>query len=267
VTREHSTGNGAARSFAIAGGVLFVFSLAYTAWSYASPFGMIAIDSLSAGEPAAFDVLLFTGFALHHSVFARSAVRQWIASHVPARLERSVYVWVASLLLIVVVVLWRPVPGELWRLALPWSAVLSAVQVTGVLLTLRASAALDVFSLAGVRQAFGSDAPPHKGSVPAHEVGLTPLPAHELGLTPRERPHLVETGLYRVVRHPVYFGWVLMVWPTPVMTGTRLVFAAVSTLYLALAIPLEERSLRRQFGPAYSTYAAKVRWKMIPGIY
>ena len=69
------------------------------------------------------------------------------------------------------------------------------------------------------------------------------------------------------MRHPVYFGWVLMVWPAPAMTGTRLVFAIISTLYLALAIPLEERSLRSQFGPAYSAYAAKVRWKMVPGIY
>ena len=118
---------------------------------------------------------------------------------------------------------------------------LIAVQLAGVLVTLRASAALDVFSLAGVRQAFGTAAP---------------------------RPsQLVDTGLYRLVRHPVYFGWVLMVWPTPAMTGTRLVFAAVSTLYLALAIPLEERSLRRQFGPAYSSYAARVKWKMVPGIY
>lgn len=240
MTRGHLTGDGRVRSFAIAGGGVFVFSLVYCAWSYASPFGTSTVDS-TAIAPAAFNVLLFSGFALHHSAFARSGVREWIADRVSPRLERSLYVWVASLLLLVVVAAWQPVPGELWRVAWPWSAMLLAVQLAGVLVTLRASAALDVFSLAGVRQAFGTEA---------------------------SRPsQLVDTGLYRLVRHPVYFGWVLMVWPTPAMTGTRLVFAAISTLYLALAIPLEERSLQRQFGPAYSSYAARVKWKMVPGIY
>jgi protein-S-isoprenylcysteine O-methyltransferase Ste14 len=241
VTRGPSTGDGATRSFAIAGGTVFVFSLLYAAWSYASPFGLSTTGSTSVIAPAAVDIALFTAFALHHSVFARSRVRQWIAERVSSRLERSVYVWVASLLLLAVVAAWQPVAGDVWRFSAPWSMVLGAVQLAGVLVTLRASAALDVFSLAGVRQAFGAAAPP-------------PSP-------------LVETGLYRLVRHPVYFGWVLMVWPTPAMTGTRFVFAAISTLYLALAIPLEERSLRRQFGPAYSAYASKVKWKMVPGLY
>ena len=246
MTRETSTGP-VARSFAIAGGVVFVTSLVYTAWSYAAPFGVTTPHASSlvglAGVvgPAVLDALLFTGFALHHSTFARTGVREWIGERVSPALERSVYVWIASLLLIGVVALWRPVPGELWHVARPWSLLLNAVQIGGVVFTLRASAALDVFSLAGLRQAFGA---------------TTSGPAH-----------LVETGLYGIVRHPVYFGWVLMVWPVPVMTGTRLVFAAVSTLYLAIAIPLEERTLRSQFGAAYSAYATRVRWRMLPGIY
>ena len=242
MTHGHSTGGAAARSFAIAGGVVFVFSLSFTAWSYAWRFGAASTGSTSVIVPAAFNTILFTAFALHHSVFARTSVRQWIADRVPVGLERSVYVWVASLMLLGVVVVWRPVPGELWHLSAPWSAMLSAVQIGGVLVTLRASAALDVFSLSGVRQAFGAAAAPPPSQ-------------------------LVDTGLYRLVRHPVYFGWVLMVWPTPAMTGTRFVFATISTLYLALAIPLEERSLRGQFGPAYAAYASKVKWKMVPGIY
>jgi protein-S-isoprenylcysteine O-methyltransferase Ste14 len=58
-----------------------------------------------------------------------------------------------------------------------------------------------------------------------------------------------------------------MVWTSPIMTGTRLTFAIVSTAYLALAIPFEERSLRALFGPAYDTYARRVRAKMLPGVY
>ena len=159
----------------------------------------------------------------------------------PAGLERSLYVWIASVLFIALMAAWRPVAGEWWRTAPPLSLVFGAVQIAGVLMSLRASAALDIWSLSGIRQAFGrAELPP---------------------------PPLAQTGLYAIVRHPIYLAWVLMVWPTPAMTNTRLVFAAVSTLYLAVAIPFEERSLRRQFGPAYAAYAARVRWKMVPGIY
>jgi protein-S-isoprenylcysteine O-methyltransferase Ste14 len=240
VTQGLSNGHAASRVFALAGGVVFVCSLLYGVWAYAVPFGAVVSGAIAVIGPALLDVALFTVFALHHSVFARSGVRTAIARRVSPRLERSVYVWIASLLFIAVIALWQPVGGQLWRVPAPWSLVLVTVQVVGVLITLRASGALDVFSLAGVRQAFGHVAP-------------APAP-------------LIQTGLYRIVRHPIYFGWVLMVWPTPVMTGTRLVFAAVSTLYLAIAIPFEERSLRAQFSE-YPAYSARVRWRMLPGLY
>jgi protein-S-isoprenylcysteine O-methyltransferase Ste14 len=86
-------------------------------------------------------------------------------------------------------------------------------------------------------------------------------------MTRRTNGPLVADGLYGLVRHPIYFGWALMVWATPVMTGTRLAFAAISTLYLVAAIPFEERSLRALFGAGYDAYARKVRWKMLPGVY
>lgn len=216
-------------------------SLVYAAWSYAWTFGAITSGSTSPVHAVWIDTLLFAGFALHHSAFARSGMRHWVTSRLSARVERSVYVWVASLLFAAVVAAWQPIAGELWRVTGAMALVLNAAQIAGVLVTLRASAALDVLSLAGVRQAFGA---------------ATAAPAH-----------LIDTGLYAVVRHPVYFGWVLMVWPTPAMTGTRFVFAVLTTIYLALAIPLEERSLRQQFGSEYSDYAAKVKWRMVPGIY
>jgi protein-S-isoprenylcysteine O-methyltransferase Ste14 len=78
---------------------------------------------------------------------------------------------------------------------------------------------------------------------------------------------LETTGLYALVRHPLYFAWVLLVFGAPHMTGTRLAFALVSTAYLALAVPLEERSLIRVFGDEYRAYQRKVRWRMVPGLY
>jgi len=73
--------------------------------------------------------------------------------------------------------------------------------------------------------------------------------------------------VYGFVRHPLYFAWVLMVFAAPSMTGTRLVFAVLSTAYLAMAIPWEERTLVQVFGPEYEAYRRAVRWRMLPGIY
>jgi protein-S-isoprenylcysteine O-methyltransferase Ste14 len=84
----------------------------------------------------------------------------------------------------------------------------------------------------------------------------------------QETMHAVITdGWYAIVRHPIYFAWLLMVWPVSIMTGTRLVFAGVSTLYLCAAIPFEERDLGRTFGSAYDAYAARVRARLVPFIY
>jgi protein-S-isoprenylcysteine O-methyltransferase Ste14 len=73
--------------------------------------------------------------------------------------------------------------------------------------------------------------------------------------------------MYRLVRHPLYLAWALLVFGTPTLTGTRAVFAVVSTAYLALAIPFEERGLLAAFGSDYRAYQRQVRWRMIPGIY
>jgi hypothetical protein len=147
----------------------------------------------------------------------------------------------ASALFIAVCACWQPVAGDLWHVHGPVAALFITAQLAGVWITQVSSGQLDVLSLAGIRQAYGADG--------THSTGL------------------IDTRWYRVVRHPIYLGWALMVWPTPHMTGTRLAFAAISSLYLAAAIPFEERSLRRDFGVAYESYSARVRWRMIPFLY
>jgi len=74
-------------------------------------------------------------------------------------------------------------------------------------------------------------------------------------------------GPYRYVRHPIYLGWVLLVFAAPTMPMGRLLFAAVSTLYLVVAVPFEERSLVAEFGPAYRDYQRQVRWRLVPGLW
>jgi protein-S-isoprenylcysteine O-methyltransferase Ste14 len=226
-------------AFAWAGAGIFVASLLVYVFWY-----LVQLDRSTPGEggPAlAFDLALFTIFALHHSLMARTGAKRRLARVIPPELERSSYVWIASLLFLAVCLLWRPIGGNLYRIDGPATLAFYAVQVLGVVIVLWATVALKALDLAGVNQLCQSQPP--------------------------ERPTLSTTGLYGWLRHPVYFGWVLFVFGTPHMTVDRAVFASISTAYLGLAIPLEERSLREAFGEAYGAYARRVRWRMIPGIY
>jgi methanethiol S-methyltransferase len=223
----------AARTFAWAGAMLFAAALAYFLFSYAVTFGEITAGALAPGA-IAFDIALFSVFALHHSIFARIPVRSFVRQIVPAKLERSVYVWVASLMLIGVCYAWRTVPGVLWQVSRPWSWAIVAVQLLGIGWTLRSAAAIDVFELAGIR--------------PSSTSGFKVV------------------GPYGWVRHPIYLGWILIVFAVGTMTMTRFVFAVVSSVYLVIAIPFEERTLLGQ-SPDYSDYMRRVPRKLIPGIY
>jgi hypothetical protein len=229
------------RVFAVAGGLMFVVSLVFFGVSYAWWFGSVSpwsgVDALTA---ALIDLGLFSAFAFHHSLFARSWAHRWISLAVPPGLERSVYVWIASVLFLLVCRLWQPVPGVAWRVPDAGAIVFLSVQAVGAVLTIVAARHFNLLELAGVRQALARDA----GS-----------------------PVRLDRGPFGLVRHPIYLGWFLMVWFPPVMNGTRLLFAAISCAYLVLAIPLEERDLRRTFGTAYDAYMQRVRWKILPGVY
>jgi hypothetical protein len=224
---------------AAGGGLLFAAALLYFAVSYlwrfeAAPAGSALL------RPVLIDIALFSAFALHHSVFARAGLKAWVRRRVPPVLERSVYVWISSALFAAVCVWWQPVPGHLWQAEGVLRAMLLAGQVAAGVATLAAARRLDVFELAGVRQVVQGEAPARA---------------------------LDDTGPYSLVRHPIYLAWIALVWLAPAMTGTRLVFAAVSTGYLLAAIPFEERDLRRTFGDDYVAYSRKVRWRVLPYVF
>ena len=222
------------RAFAWAGGALFVTSLALCTWWYLFVLGRA--QPPSSWGPLVFDAILFTIFALHHSVFAREPVKRAIAAAIPESLVRSVYVWIASALLIVVCVLWQPLGGELYDVTGWRAAVHATVQAAAILVIVQSVRAIDPLELAGIRQASGADG-------------------------------LRTGGVYRLVRHPIYFGWVLAVFGTPHMTRDRFAFAVLTTAYLAMASRWEERSLRQSFGEAYARYQRQVRWRIIPFVY
>jgi protein-S-isoprenylcysteine O-methyltransferase Ste14 len=221
------------------GGGLFAVSLAVGAWTFLVTFATPGPASAAVGPAVAVNVLLFSAFALHHSVMARTRARTWLAAHVPAPLERSAYVWLASLLFLAVCLGWRRTPGVLYEVTGPLRWGLAALQVAGVVLTIAAARVLDGLDLAGIRQ-----------------VRRAPRP-----------PSIRMVWPFTWVRHPIYLGWMLIVCAATPMTADRAVWAAVSTAYLVIAMPWEERTLSAAAGPAYQAYCRRVRWRLVPGLY
>jgi protein-S-isoprenylcysteine O-methyltransferase Ste14 len=222
---------------------MFVSSLAFCAYTY---FVRWSDATVRSGELSwAINSALLALFAAHHSVFARDSVKRRLASVVVERLLRSVYVWVAALLLFAACGLWMPIGGELYE-ARGWrSIVFIGIQVLGVAFIARSVVSIDPLDLAGIRQVRPSSEP-----------------------ATRARPERLQVvGPYRIVRHPLYFGWVLVVFGTPHLTGDRLAFAALTTIYLVVAIPWEERSLTALFGQDYDRYKDEVKWRLVPYIY
>lgn len=219
------------------GALTFLASLLSMPAMYMLRLGHPSLDDGAAARDAGLNVMLFTIFAMHHSVMARTGAKRWISRVVPADLERSVYVWVASLLFLAVCTLWRPLPGVVWQVHdAAWLFFIP--QAVGVALTLAAARIVGIWELAGVRQPDVTRPVDFRAS-----------------------------GPFAIVRHPIYLGWVLMLFPTPVMTTSRLLFAMISTLYLIVAIPLEERLLVEMYGDAYRTYQRQMRWRLIPYVW
>jgi protein-S-isoprenylcysteine O-methyltransferase Ste14 len=225
-------------AFVWIGALLFAVSLASGALVYGIRLGVPAPPSAPLWPAVAIDIALFSVFALHHSLLARTGVKAWVTRTVPSDLERSLYVWVASLLFMAVCWLWQPLPGVAWTLTGPWSWPMRLLVFTGASMTGRAASAIGVWELAGVR---------------------VPSP---------DRPvEFKVTGLFGFVRHPIYLAWILMVFGVQPMTYSRLLFAVISSAYLVVAIPWEEASLVEAFGEKYRAYQRQVRSRLLPGIW
>jgi len=233
------------------GAGLFALSLSYFVYSYWLVFGTPAEGPLRTGV-VVWNVVLFSVFALHHSVFARERIRRAITQAL-GPLERSFYVWLASLLFIAVCKLWLPLPGTVWEVSGVASIALLLLQIGGLTFSVYSAAAIDVWELAGVRQ-LNSQLP---------NPNAQPFPTPNAQTTFEFKT----SGPYGLVRHPIYLGWFLIVFCVGTMTMTRFVFAVVSCVYLLIAIPFEERSLRTASRGAYDRYMQQVRRKLIPGLY
>lgn len=251
------------------GAGLFFSSLTYCAYFYLVVLGQPGVvrpDQVPAA--IATNVALFTAFALHHSVFARSGIKTQLTRILPPEFERSAYVWIASLLFLGVCLRWRPLPGVAWEATGALRFLLYGVQFAGLVFTLRSASRLDIWDLSGVRQVRAARQAASSRAMAGQRSDRSTAAANSSPVDSAAASGPLEVrGPYRWLRHPIYLGWALLVFSAPVMTAGRLLFAVVSTGYLVVAIPIEERSLVNEFGQSYRDYQKRVRWRMLPGLW
>jgi protein-S-isoprenylcysteine O-methyltransferase Ste14 len=193
-------------------------------------------DSGSLASAVIVNLALIALFGLQHSVMARSGFKRAWTRIVPKPIERSVYVAAASLALILLFLLWRPIPGIVWSVEnQAGAAVLWALFGLGWLIVLVSTFLISHFELFGVAQAWGHA---RGAAEPAPPVLRTPL-------------------FYRHVRHPLYSGFFLAFWATPQMSYGHLLLAAGVSVYMLIGIFYEERDLVSTFGDDYRSYRAR----------
>ncbi len=197
------------------------------------------IDSGIAGSPGESiltDILLLSAFAIQHSVMARPAFKRWWTQWVSPSIERSIYVLAASLLLLAICVYWKPLPAIVIQTSGLAASLLRALFWTGWLIVLASTFMINHFELFGLRQAWQT-----------------------LRDRPKTADPFVERMFYKLVRHPIMLGFLVAFWATPIMTIGHLLFAAVTTAYIIVALQFEERDLKAAYGAAYEAYQSRVR--------
>jgi protein-S-isoprenylcysteine O-methyltransferase Ste14 len=183
----------------------------------------------------AIDLGLLSLFALQHSLMARPGFKRVLTRVIPEAAERSTYVLASSLALLLLFWQWRPLGGVVWEVRHDVGrAVLYGGFAFGWTLVLVTTFVINHFDLFGLRQTWRA----FRGQPQASLRFVTPV-------------------LYRIVRHPLYVGWLFAFWSTPTMTVAHLLFAAVTTAYILVAIQFEERDLMRAH-PEYAEYRRRV---------
>jgi protein-S-isoprenylcysteine O-methyltransferase Ste14 len=214
--------------------VSFLYALGFVG-NYLVPKSIDIGGPTNLGEAIVVDLLLVGIFAIQHSIMARQAFKQWWAKIFPESCQRSTYVLLSSLILLLLFWQWRPIPTPVWQIdgIAAWSLI--GVYWLGWLIALASTFMIDHFDLSGLRQAFSAL---RRAEAPGQSF-KTPL-------------------LYKIVRHPLMLGLLLAFWGTPEMTAGHLLFAIMTTAYILVGLQFEERDLIAQFGATYQQYRRRV---------
>ncbi len=224
--------------YAVLAYIAFILAIAYSVAFLGNLFVARTIDGAAVvliGEALAVNCGLLFLFGLQHSGMARKSFKHWLHKWMSPGLERSTYVLVSSIATVTLMALWQPMGGVVWALSgtvIYWA--IYALYFAGWTIMIYATYLINHFELFGLQQAW----PVYRGGECA-------------------APRLKTPGLYRHVRHPIYLGWLLVVWASPVMTVAHLVFATGMTVYMLIGIRLEERDLEVEL-PEYQQYKRKV---------
>jgi protein-S-isoprenylcysteine O-methyltransferase Ste14 len=198
-----------------------------------------SMDSGTSGpliEALVINMILLGVFAIQHSVMARKGFKKQWTKIIPAAIERNTYVLFASLALILLFWQWQPMGDIIWDVSgTTFGSVLIGISIFGWLCVLISTFLLDHFELLGLKHA------------------LYNFQKREMPNTKFKTP-----GFYKFVRHPIYLGFTIAFWASPVMTTAHLLFAIGTLGYTLVGIVLEEKDLVAEFGHEYETYKTKV---------
>lgn len=191
---------------------------------------------LPIGQAIAINFLLLSGFAVQHSLMARPFFKRWLTRYLPQSIERSTYVLASNLAMVALFVFWQPMGPVIWSVDHTLLvAVLYALFFAGWAIIFVSTCLISHFDLFGLRQVW-----------------------FEFRGQPYEPLKFETPGFYRMVRHPLYVGWLMTFWCTPTMTAGHLLFAVATTVYILIAIQLEESDLVDVHGVAYVSYRNNV---------
>jgi protein-S-isoprenylcysteine O-methyltransferase Ste14 len=225
--------------YGIASYLLFFATILYTIGFIEGILVPKTIDSGTAvpmTEALVVNMLLLTVFAVQHSVMARKGFKEWWTRFIPKSVERSTFVLFSSLAVILLLWQWRPMPDVVWQVENPTIAMaLVGLSFLGWVVLFTSTFLINHFELFGLHQ------------VTSNLAGRQ-MPA----------PRFYTPLFYKFVRHPLYLGFIIAFWSTPMMTMGHLLFAVACTGYIFVGIMLEERDLTDLFGDDYRHYKNRV---------
>jgi len=183
------------------------------------------------------NVVLLSVFALQHSIMARPAFKKWFTTIFSPATERSTYILLSSLALLLIYWQWQPITTIVWKTESTIAIyMLTGIYFSGWLIVLLSTFMINHFELFGLAQIFDN-----------LKNKQTPNPKFQTNY------------LYKIVRHPIMLGFIIAFWATPTMTVGHLLFTIVTTIYILIAVKyLEEKDLRKFIGEKYETYQKEV---------